>query len=350
MFALLAQNLSCKKYEVHLGLITDASWNPGDFPPEVTVHCLNASRVRSGVIGLVRLVRRIKPAVIVSGMFHLNFLVLLLRPLFPRPVRVIVRQNGTVSSSLGSGGLPAYTRTLYRLLYRRADRVICQSVAMAGDLALEVGLPPNLLAVLSNPVEPERPRARLPNGVHLWTGTGPHLLAIGRLSQEKGFDVLLDALAILRNRVPGIDLVIAGSGPQEMALKKQSSDLGLDSVVRFAGHVAETWAYFEGAWAFVLPSRHEGMPNALLEAAVAGLPIVATPASQGLTDLLEGQPGTWLVPETSSDALADTLFQAIREMGQQKRFMHKFMEPFQLKRAISAYEDLIDLELQENAR
>ena len=60
-------------------------------------------------------------------MAHLNFLVLLLRPFFPPGTRVVARQNGTVSAALEFGDLPGYTRMLYRLLYRFADRVVCQT-------------------------------------------------------------------------------------------------------------------------------------------------------------------------------------------------------------------------------
>jgi len=70
-------------------------------------------------------------------MFHLfNFWVLLAAPVFPRATRILVRQNGTVSASLAQDALPVYTRLLLTvLLYRRADRVICQTDAMADDLA-----------------------------------------------------------------------------------------------------------------------------------------------------------------------------------------------------------------------
>src|SRR5208283_5540313 len=103
--------------------------HPGAAPPPawVTVHALDAPRVRAGTFRLLRLVRQLKPDVILSGMAHLNFLVLLLRPFFPPGTRVLVRQNGTVSASLASGELPGTTRLLYRLLYRHADRVICQT-------------------------------------------------------------------------------------------------------------------------------------------------------------------------------------------------------------------------------
>lgn len=66
------------------------------------------------------------------------------------------------------------------------------------------------------------------------------------------------------------------------------------------------------------------MPNALLEAAAGGLPIVATPASGGVVDLLNGRPGAWLAPETSAAALASTLIAALEELSPGQRFLRSF--------------------------
>jgi glycosyltransferase involved in cell wall biosynthesis len=155
--ALLASGLSREKYEMHLGLITQTATSEA-LPASVHIHCLGARRVRAGVFRLLRLIRQLKPELILSGMAHLNFLVLLLRPFFPRGTHVLVRQNGTISATLAFGGVPWCTRLLYRLLYRRADRVICQTQAMAEDLGLELGVPENRLAVLPNPVGVEEIR------------------------------------------------------------------------------------------------------------------------------------------------------------------------------------------------
>src|SRR5208283_3127525 len=125
--ALLARGLSQEKFELRLGLVTQADAGPVLLPSQLKLHPLGAKRVRAGAFRLLRLVWRLKPDVILSGMAHLNFLVLMLRPFFPPGTRVLVRQNGTVSASLAFGDLPGYTRLLYRLLYRHADRVICQT-------------------------------------------------------------------------------------------------------------------------------------------------------------------------------------------------------------------------------
>jgi glycosyltransferase involved in cell wall biosynthesis len=272
---------------------------------------------------MLRLVRQLKPDVILSGMAHLNFLVLLMRPFFPRGTRVLVRQNATVSAALASGDLPFYSRLLYRQLYRHADRVICQTYAMAEDLAAELGLAQERIVVLPNPVDLDGILASEGDPVQ-WRGAGPHLLAIGRLSREKGFDLLLEALAAVRERFPNANLAILGAGTEEAPLKDKSRALGLEAAVRFTGHVDRPYAFFPGATLFVLSSRHEGMPNVLLEAAAGGLPIVALPASGGVRELLAGRPGAWLAPEISASALTASLLSALESLRPGQRFPYAF--------------------------
>jgi len=339
VFELLARHLSKDKYELHLGLLTQTPEAVRDFPPSVRVHGLDARRVRGGAVELLLLVRRLRPGVILSTMAHLNFLVLLLRPLFPRGTRVLIRQNGTVSAMLADLRSPALTRLLYRALYRRADRVLCQSRAMAEDLRLHTGTPLPRVAVLPNPIE--RAGSAADFG-WAWSGPGPHLLAVGRLVPQKGMDLLLEAFAGVRRMFPTAELAIAGTGAGESALKARCPALSLNGAVRFAGHVSAPAACFAGATLFVLASRQEGMPNALLEAAAAGLPLVATPASGGLVELLRGQPGVWLADAVSAAALGRALAAALASLCPGERFSHPWIEPFGLERAIPAYEAVID--------
>lgn len=351
MTALLASGLSREKYEVHLGLVTQNELGMETAPPGVVVHPLGSHRVRAGALRLLRLVRSLKPDLILSGMAHLNFLVLLLRPFYPRKTRVLIRQNATVSSVLAFGGVPWYTRPLYRFLYPRADRIICQSRAMADDLAREIGIKKEQIAVLPNPVDMDGIRTTTglhaqrpaqtpgqiagrqivehPIGEHpirehpigeQWTGPGPHLLAIGRLAPEKGFDLLLQALAIVRDRFPHADLIIAGAGPEEPALRMQCCSLDMEAAVHFPGQTDPPYALYPQASLFVLSSRYEGMPSALLEALAGDLPIVSTPASGGIVDLLRRCPGTWLANDASPAALASALLRALDTLSPGQRF------------------------------
>lgn len=341
VFELLLQNLSPVKYDLHLGLVTEVSASSTGIPAHVTVHHLGRRRVRTSALSLLHLVRSVRPAVILSSMAHLNFLVLLLRPLFPPGTQVLVRQNGTVSSMLDDTRARAGTRLLYRYLYPRADYVICQSQAMADDLSRKTGISQKRIAVLHNPIEWPK-RSCSPVYTPSESFAGPRLFTAGRLSREKGIDLLLEAVALLLPQFPALQLSVAGRGPEESALRKQSQRLGLETAVHFLGHEPSLESHFALADLFVLPSRHEGMPNALLEAAAAGLPIVSTPACGGIVNLLDGCPGVWIAPEISAPALAHVVSEALATMRPGARIRHQWLQPFRIECAIPAYEALID--------
>ena len=165
-----------------------------------------------------------------------------------------------------------------------------QTPAMAAEMA-EAAAAVGKTRVLPNPVDVDQIRKTAARCENRWHGPGPHLLAVGRLSQEKGFDLLLAALARLRRRFPSADLTILGEGRGRPALEMLAWVLGLRQAVRMPGEVELPAEWFRGATLFVLASRDEGLPNALLEAAAGGLPIVSTPTNAGLVDLLEGRPG-----------------------------------------------------------
>jgi glycosyltransferase involved in cell wall biosynthesis len=341
--AQLAQHLDPKRFDVHLGIITPDRAETPPPPSWVTVHRIGVSRVRQAAFRLPTLIRGIRPDIVLSSMAHLNFLVLLLKPFVPRGTRILVRQNTTTSAANSTwlAQLP------YRLLYRCADQVICQSQSMADDLAHNFGIPPEKLAVLLNPTNmPSNGRHSDTSHDPLWSADEwPRLLSIGRLSREKGLDLLLTAAVAIRRRHSQLQLVILGAGPEEAALKNLASVLDLEEHVRFAGYAAEPGIYFRGATLFVLPSRYEGMPNALLEAAAAGLPIVATPCCSGVSRLLGNAPGTWLTSAVTSDALSDTILDALATLDhatdEPVRFEHAFVAPYETSTAIDGYEHLL---------
>jgi glycosyltransferase involved in cell wall biosynthesis len=334
----LAAGLNPERFDVHLALVTERNADGFALPDWVTVHGIGARRVRASWWGLLRLVRRLRPSVVLSGMVHLNVLLLMLRPLFPRKTRLLIRQNGCV--------LAGDSITAYRKLYPRADAVVCQTDAMAAELARLGGRSRNV-RVLPNPVDMEAIRATAQSSPSLWDGPGPHLLAVGRLAPEKGFDLLLQAFAQVRQSYPDADLTIVGEGRERRALEMLAWLLGVRSAVRLAGHVARPATWFAGATVLVLPSRHEALPNALLEAAAAGLPIVSTPSSEGLLDLLREKQGVWLAEDVSADAIAAALLDALGKLEPLSRFSHAWIDEFRKDRAIAAYESFLDEWLAE---
>ena len=333
--AQLARHLDPGQFEIHLCLITADQPGAKPIPTSVQVHRLHRSRVRNAWLPLIQLIHAKQPAVILSSMAHLNFLLLLLRPFLPSSTCILVRQNTTASSAAQD----RLTRLLYRWLYPRANAILCQSQAMATDLVTTFHIPPAKLKVLANPIDISQIRSSSPSTGNPW----PHLLVVGRLSHEKGIDLLLHAMPQIRQQHPHVHLTIVGIGREEAYLTRLTIELGLESATTFAGFRENLAEYFSEATLFVLPSRYEGLPNALLEAAAAGLPLVATPCSPGLCNLLHSAPGTWLAHDVSAESLAEAILTALASLDHDapQRFDHAFLAPFETRIAVAAYASLI---------
>jgi glycosyltransferase involved in cell wall biosynthesis len=111
-------------------------------------------------------------------------------------------------------------------------------------------------------------------------------VSVGRFSPEKGQDLLVSAAADALVRVPTLRFLVYGDGPDLARVRSRAAALGLESRVRFPGHVLDAVARIKGADLLVHPSLSEGLPNAILEAMAVGTPVVAT-AVGGVPELIE---------------------------------------------------------------
>jgi glycosyltransferase involved in cell wall biosynthesis len=133
------------------------------------------------------------------------------------------------------------------------------------------------------------------------------VIATGRLAQEKGFDLLLEAWAAASAARPGWVLRIHGAGPEREALEGQAQRLGITGSVEFAGPTDEIAAALVRGSVFAAPSRAEGFPMALLEAMACGLPCVAFDCAPGVREIVHDRENGLVVPPGNTDAFAEAL-------------------------------------------
>ena len=328
---LLACGLNKERFEVHLCVVCRTRENVISLPAHIHTHYLGARRVRASWWRVLRLVLQVKPQLVLSGMAHLNFLVLLLRVFYPRGAKALVRQNGALPASRFS-----LISMGYFLIYPWADGIIAQSEAMADEISERLRIDAVKVRTLNNPIVFPVERS-----LNRSCGDKFQLLAVGRLVPEKGFDLLLRACAKLRPKYPALRVTIAGEGNERVPLEQMIESLGLHCYAKLTGYVEVPFEAMNSDL-FVLSSRSEGMPNALLEAAAYGLPIVGTPCSKSVTSLLTGKPGVWLAEDVSVEALEAAFDAAVTAFQPGTRFAHEFIAPFECQRAITAYEAYFD--------
>jgi glycosyltransferase involved in cell wall biosynthesis len=152
-------------------------------------------------------------------------------------------------------------------------------------------------------------------------GDGLRIISVGRLVGKKGFDVLVDAIALLIERGVDATAAIAGeSGDQETAIRRRVTTSGLDGRIEFLGTLsqAELFAEYRRSSVFALACRitddgdRDGIPNVLMEAMAAGLPVVSTSVS-GIPELVDEGVNGLLVPPDDAEALADALWRLAKD-------------------------------------
>ena len=208
------------------------------------------------------------------------------------PLPLVISVHGTLD-----GPLP-FHRISTRML-EIADAVTAVSNGVRESVAAGVPeLDPDRVRVIPNAIE-------APSGAAPWSSRG-HLFAAGRLQDQKGFDLAIDALGRLAAHHPGLSLHLAGTGEDEHDLRRQAERLGITERVQFLGSLTrdETLREISAASVVVVPSRTiEGFSLVALEAAHLGRPVVATRVG-GLPETVDDGLTGLLVPPDDTDALA----------------------------------------------
>lgn len=210
-------------------------------------------------------------------------------------------------------------RTVRPFLYRHlARRVVVQTEAIAGRLRSEWGV--RQVVVIPNAVLIHAPDTRSS------VNRRPCVLSVGRLARQKGHDLLIDAWKRVTAEFPDWQLRIVGEGPLRSALEAQVARLGLAGSVALPGLSGEVAAEYGAASIFVLPSRFEGFPNALLEAMAFGCASIATHSAGASVEVIQSGVNGALIPGDEVGPLAEALGRLMRDGELRRRYGERATE------------------------
>ena len=219
----------------------------------------------------------------------------------PHAIRAYTPHGGSLVYCPGTlrGG---FYRSIERILNPRTDLFLFESSYIAELFRTVIGRPRAMVRVVRNGIaesefEPVTPRA-----------DATDIVCVGELRPVKAIDVLIEALAVLQQSGRRVTATVAGEGPDEVKLRAQASRLGVADHVRFIGHCPARKAFTMGRM-LVIPSRAESLPYVVLEAAAAGMPIIATDVG-GVPEIF-GPRATRLIPPDDIAALIGAITAAI---------------------------------------
>jgi len=268
------------------------------------------------LVRLGRILRRFRPTVLHAHMVHANLLARLSRLVAPTPVVISTlhsenegRQWRYLAYRL-TNRLSNATTTVSRAAQLEATR---RRAAPAGSILL---VPNGLDTATYAPDAAARDRARR----SLELGDRFTWLAVGNLVEAKGYPDMLRAFAGAFQARPDATLLVAGAGRLEGELRRLAHEAGLDRAVRFLGRRTDVPELLQAADGFVMTSRWEGLPMALLEAGASGLPVVATDVGGSRDAVVDGVSG-YLTPIADPAATARALTQVMRRSAEDRRAM-----------------------------
>ena len=290
------------------------------------------------------------PDLLYSALREANDASIIARDLAERHVPVVVSIRNNVSESAGYSGKGLIAA---QMLTQQAESVVAVSNGVAEDAVETLGVDARRVHAIYNP-KPISDIQRLAETEvsHPWFGNGqtPVILSVLKDAPQKDWETLIAAFGKVRKKIPA-KLAILGRVSEtyiDRAIAFAGS-LGADADIEFLGFDENPFRYMRRANLFVLSSRHEGLPNVVIEALACGTPVVSTNTPYGPAEILEN--GRWgrLTPVGDAEALALAILDSLTGDTVPAEALRARAEHFSIERAIAKYEALFEQMIWQGA-
>ena len=306
----LVNGIASHGYNVELVLVNAIGPFLKDVNPLVKIINLNCSRSLFSIFGLIQYLKRSKPDVMISALDTANVISILARGISGVKAKLLISHHCTLSS-VKQYDKSIKGKILYKLvqfLYPRADIVIGVSEGVSKNLKEQLGVNLNIVTIYNPVVGNQILMLQNEPLFCKWFNEGevPVILSAGRLTEQKDFELLISAFALVRKNRE-CRLIIVGDGPLNSKLTQLACELGVKEDLLLTGFQSNPFNWMKHASVFVVSSKFEGLSNVLIEAMACGRKVVSTDCPNGPSEILEG--GRWghLVPVGDALALASAI-------------------------------------------
>jgi len=324
-------------------------------PPDVKVSSLNGSqggalvfpwRILVYSFRLRKIIQRERPSLVVTDNWFVGIIGCLVAGTIRNcGAKLIVEFHLPVRESLGTSSfqniLAPVKKLVTTMLFKRADCIVAVSQHIRNQLSSRLGINVNKIVTIYNGIDNDEIRRKAFIGVDRVIFQNPYIVSVGRLSNEKGHEILIRAFRLIADQIEH-QLVIVGDGEKKQSLEMLVTELGLKERVVMTGVIPQPYLQMIRADFLVLPSLWEAFSFVLLEALSLEVPVIATECDGPIEILQNGEYGM-LVPPSNVEALAGTMLRFAKDSVLRSSFRDSSLaraREFSFKHMLERYEAL----------
>ena len=316
--------------EAVLVLLQDRGKMLTQWPDSTSVRVLHKRSTFLAIPALANLLRTEQFDALISAQDHANVAAVLARQLSRRRIPLILTERLSLRAAMAARGW--FRRNILsrmvKYAYPRADAVVANSMDGAREVESVLGWSSGRVNSIYNPtVNDSIAHLSKESLADSWFTPGniPVVMGVGRLVEQKDFSTLIRAFANAR-KTTELRLAIFGDGPHRDDLNNLAQELGISEHVRLEPFVENPFKYLSRAALFVLSSRFEGLPNALIEAHACGVPTISTDCPTGPSEILRKGAYGILVPVGDHEAMANAIVAIISNQALAATYVSSAMD------------------------
>ncbi len=279
----------------------------------VNVIELAPTNIIQFIPALTKTISRINPIAVITAFPDIGLLTWIAIKLSGTKIRLIHGIHDTHTASSITPGVIGWLRKklfnlLAKIIYRFADALVAVSTGVGDELRDKFKIKSSKIHIIYNPIIPDDFFLISRNkDIHIRQDDSVHIVALGRLVYQKGFDLLIESMSNLKTK-QNWTLSIYGNGPDHRKLGNLIDRFCLSDRVKLYGFTDTPFSVLASADLFVMPSRHEGFGNVLVEALACGIPVIAADCPHGPSEILMGGKYGKLVPPENIAQLTEAIF------------------------------------------
>ena len=297
-----------EQFDITLLIVSKEGEYLNDIPSYVDIVNLDIKRVLFSIFKLRKFLQKINADILYSTSYHTSIAIYLaLKGIKNRPY-ILSRNPISPKLLIEQVGLSFIWRVLLEKAYRSSDRVIAQTPEMRDEIIQYYGVNSKNVDVFINPLDSDNIDKKIENITNPFDKKRINVVAAGRLAEQKDFDVLLYAFKnVVKENSSFVLHIIGRDDGEEENLKSLCKKLNLQNSVKFWGFQKNPYRFFYFSDLFVLSSKREGLPNAVLENLYLKKPIVATDCIPFMSELITDKKNGFIVDVGDIDALGNAI-------------------------------------------